>query len=103
MLEQQLDDVHIAARSGQRERGVVAHVAVLLVGLPVEEDVHHLVLAARAGEREGGVLGPLGLGLDVGGVVQEDVHHLVVPGSGGQDQGGEALLITVFYGKEGVK
>ena len=57
--QQQLDDVGVAAASRQRERRVVADIAVLLVGAPAEEDLDDLVAAAAAGQGQRGVLGPL--------------------------------------------
>lgn len=93
MVQQQPDDVDVAAGRGERERRVVGHVAVLLVGAAAEDELHHLVAAAAAGQRQRRVLRALRLRLDVRAVVQQDLHDLLVPRRRGQDQGSEALLI----------
>ncbi len=68
--QQQLDDVGVAAARRQRQRRVVAHVAVLFVGAAAQQDLDDLVAAAAAGQRQRGVLGPLRLRLNVRSMVQ---------------------------------
>ena len=94
--QEQLDDVDVSARGCQAERGVVADVPVLLVGVLLQQNLHHLEPASGAGQRQRGVFGPLRLGLDVGIVIKEDLHHLLVAGRGRQDQGREALLVAML-------
>lgn len=48
--EQQPDDVDVSAGRCQRQRRVVGHVTVLLVGAAREDELHHLVAAAAAGQ-----------------------------------------------------
>lgn len=78
MMQQQPDNIDISPRRGQRQGRVVGHVAVLLVGAAVEDELHHLVAAAAARERQRRVLRALRLRLDVRAVVQEDLHYLLV-------------------------
>lgn len=78
MMQQQPYNINVSAGRGQRQRRVVGHVAVLLVGAAVEDELHHLVAAAAAGQRQRRVLGALRLRLDVRAVVQEDLDYLLV-------------------------
>ena len=74
--QQQLDDVGVSSAGGQAERGVVRHIAMLLVGSARQQDLHHLVSSSTASQGQGSVLGPLRLSLDVSSMVDQNFHHL---------------------------
>ena len=52
-VEEYLDDVDVASRCRQAEWSVVRDVAVLLIGSPQQQQLHHLTRARHAVGRQG--------------------------------------------------
>lgn len=71
VMKQQPDDVDVATAGGQRQRGIVRHVAVFAVGAVTQEHLDDFEPAPRAGQRQSSVLGSLRLRFSLSAMLQQ--------------------------------